>query len=117
MQRVVAAQKRDVRRETPMQEDCQNGGQATPSQIVIAKELLSQLLRSANPRDRLVLLMRADGETQAEISAELGMDVRTVRRVIDGLKQKARRDQESKPTTRIDAPQDASPPHRRTAAS
>ena len=76
------AAKRDSRRDTPLDEQLVRSSEASPSQIAMARETLSNLVRSATPRDQHILQLRLDGETQQTISEKLGVDVRTVRRVM-----------------------------------
>ena len=54
----------------------------TPSERVQADDRLAQLTAGAGPREVLVLTLLREGRTQAEIAGRLGVDERSVRRII-----------------------------------
>ncbi len=56
--------------------------QPTPSQVALADELWARLLRGRPKHYRRILELRRDGNTQEQIARKLGMNERTVRRVI-----------------------------------
>jgi RNA polymerase sigma-70 factor (ECF subfamily) len=56
--------------------------QATPSQVAIEREWWCRLLEGQSDRDRKIITLRAEGLTCKEVSTRLGIDERTVRRVI-----------------------------------
>jgi RNA polymerase sigma factor (sigma-70 family) len=92
--RRAATQKQDITRE----ERLQTGGDGderlasgdTPSQLAQAHEIYDRL-RELLPADRRVILeLKAAGYSSREIGARLGMNERTVQRVLEDLKDRAR---------------------------
>ena len=61
--------------------------QDTPSQIAVARERWNRLLDGQPEHYRQILCLRYAGETFEQIAAKVGMDERSVRKVIDKLKQ------------------------------
>jgi RNA polymerase sigma factor (sigma-70 family) len=65
---------------------CQAGGVAapepTPSQLAVAREKWDQLLEGRPPRHQHILILLRQGYTHKQIAQELGVDERTVRRVV-----------------------------------
>jgi RNA polymerase sigma-70 factor (ECF subfamily) len=61
------------------------GPDPTPSQLVVAQEKLDQLLKDHPPRYQRILILLSQGYTQVQISRELGVSERMVRRVIQKL--------------------------------
>jgi RNA polymerase sigma factor (sigma-70 family) len=59
--------------------------QPTPSQIVVAKELWDQLLEGQPAHYQQMLVLLRQGVPRDEIARELGLNERTVRRVLDKL--------------------------------
>ena len=57
----------------------------TPSQVAMAGEKWDQLVKGKPPRYQRLLLLLRQGYTQRQIADELGVDERTVRRVIRKL--------------------------------
>ncbi len=57
----------------------------TPSQIAMARERWTQLMRDQPERNRMVLRLRMQGATFSEISRELGIHEKTARKVIEQL--------------------------------
>ncbi len=92
--RRAATQKQDVTREERLgirgdQEACLAGGD-TPSQLAQANETYDRL-RDLLPEDRRVILeWKAAGYSSREIGDRLGMSERTVQRVLEDLKGRAR---------------------------
>ena len=58
---------------------------ASPSNVVDAREQLQRLLSRASQRDRRIIELRMTGKTFAEVAAELAIDERTARRAISRL--------------------------------
>jgi RNA polymerase sigma factor (sigma-70 family) len=84
-----AAQKRDIDRECSLdgsaavQVQHMYADDPRPSQIVMLEEEWQHLLESLRPRQRHILTMLRQGKKRKEIAAEIGVDERTVRRVLD----------------------------------
>ncbi len=57
----------------------------TPSENVQAGECLDQLIEGGSEREALVIALRRDGSTYAEIAARIGLTERSVRRAIDAI--------------------------------
>jgi RNA polymerase sigma-70 factor (ECF subfamily) len=57
----------------------------TPSQIAVARERLERLLANQPERHRQIIVLRYAGSTFAEIAEQVGMNERSVRKVIDNL--------------------------------
>jgi RNA polymerase sigma factor (sigma-70 family) len=55
----------------------------TPSQVVLAREQWDRLLQGQPPHSRHILLLLRQGHTVQEVARELGVNERTVRRVVD----------------------------------
>jgi RNA polymerase sigma factor (sigma-70 family) len=92
--RRAGTQKQDVRREERLEakgdaEDALAAGD-TPSQLAQANETYERL-RELLPEDRRVILeLKAAGYSCREIGERLGMSERTVQRVLENLKDRAR---------------------------
>ena len=63
---------------------------ASPSQIAIARERWSHLLKNRSPHHQEMIRMRFAGHTYQEIADQLGFDERTVRRVMERLTKECR---------------------------
>jgi len=63
--------------------------QPTPSQLAVAQEKWKQMLEGQPPRHRQILTLVRQGYTQQQIARELGVDERTVRRVVRKLASEA----------------------------
>jgi RNA polymerase sigma-70 factor (ECF subfamily) len=93
--RRAATQKQDIHRERPVQFDLVGGSQLakggeTPSQVAQARETYDRLL-DLLPEDRRVIVeLKAQGYASKEIAARLGISERTVQRVLEDLKDRAR---------------------------
>jgi len=92
--RRAGTQKQDVRREEPLEikrnkDVCLAAGD-TPSQLAQAHETYDRL-RDLLPEDRQVILeLKAAGHSCKEIGDRLGMSERTVQRVLEDLRDRAR---------------------------
>jgi RNA polymerase sigma-70 factor (ECF subfamily) len=62
---------------------------STPSEVVQAKEQWQRLLENQPPHYQRMLQLRAEGATFREIAAELGVDEKTVRRVLQRITSRA----------------------------
>jgi RNA polymerase sigma-70 factor (ECF subfamily) len=92
--RRAATQKQDVHRErrlgAPDRVEPQVAAGDTPSQLAQARETYDRL-RDLLPEDRRVILeMKAAGHSSQEIGDRLGLSERTVQRVLEDLKRRAR---------------------------
>ncbi len=61
------------------------GPDPTPSQLAVAQEKWDQLLKGRPRRYQRILIMLRQGHTQVQISQQLGIDERSVRRIIQKL--------------------------------
>lgn len=83
-----AIQKNDVNREHSLdgsaayQAGAVPGREPTPSQVAVAREEWGRLLERHTPRHRHILDLIRQGYTQQQVAQELGVDERTVRRVV-----------------------------------
>jgi RNA polymerase sigma-70 factor (ECF subfamily) len=92
--RRAASQKQDIHRESPLRfaEDGAELAAAdeTPSQVAEAREMYGRL-NDLLPEDRRVILeLKAAGFTTREIGDRLGVSERTVQRVLEDLRNRAR---------------------------
>jgi RNA polymerase sigma-70 factor (ECF subfamily) len=88
--RQLYALSRGAIREQPFQHDDEGGAQLpgrdpTPSQLAIARELWSKMLRSRSAEEREILHHRLGGQTYDDIGDLLGVSPRTARRVVGEL--------------------------------
>lgn len=90
------AAKRDVGAEKPISgsKSCPSayeldGETPSPEAVVAFVDLLEHFLKDLREKDRKILEMRLQDYTQEEIAAELGCTERTVRRVLDRIRQMA----------------------------
>lgn len=89
--RGVRAKKRDAHRELSMDDSRRfdkeglMGPDATPSHIVMSREEWTRFLSKQPPVYRKIFLLMRDGKTNVEIAAELGINERLIRRVMDRL--------------------------------
>ncbi|MGF1577875.1 MAG: RNA polymerase sigma factor [Gemmataceae bacterium] len=86
------SQKKDCRRNRPLQDAMQNlpsGTQPTPSQIVMGRETWEQLLAKQPAAYKKVLYLLRDGKDTNTIADELQVSARSVRRIIARLREKA----------------------------
>jgi RNA polymerase sigma-70 factor (ECF subfamily) len=98
--RIIAA-KRDVTRERQLHslEEPVNARASSPSQIAIAREQWQRLIEGEPVRNRDIARLRLGGATYVEISRQLGINEKTVRRVIDRLLQSYNADRQDEPDT------------------
>ncbi len=87
LRRRMETKKYNVQKESSLDSNDQDGrfvesGSHTPSQLFIAREKLAQILDGQSTQNRSIILLRIEGRSQEEIAEELGISVRTVRRVI-----------------------------------
>jgi hypothetical protein len=93
--RVVHAKKRSAERDFSMDDSHRfdkhalPGPDATPSQIVMSREEWTRFLGAQPPVYRKIFLLMRDGKTNLEISAELGISDRLIRRVMSRLTSQA----------------------------
>ena len=59
--------------------------QPSPSEVAVAEELWARLLRGLPEHHRQILELRRDGNTHQQIADRLGLNERTVRRVIGSI--------------------------------
>ncbi len=59
------------------------GAEATPSQVAVANELWDRLLQGQPSQHQKILQLRRHGNTYEEIAATLGLNEKTVRRVLN----------------------------------
>jgi RNA polymerase sigma-70 factor (ECF subfamily) len=93
--RRAASQRQDIHRESPLRNAPQEGTEfaapdETPSQVASARETFGKL-RELLPEDRRVILeLKVDGFSCREIGERLGVSERTVQRVLEDLRSRAR---------------------------
>jgi RNA polymerase sigma-70 factor (ECF subfamily) len=88
------AARRDVRREVALaaaEDDSEPDWQApdlspTPTETLLFGETLEEVLATLKERDRPILVLRLQGYTVPEISAEIGRSERTIHRVLEGVR-------------------------------
>ena len=87
----LRTEKYDVKREERLDSSvvCQQGeiinGQPTPSQVAVAREQWDQLLDGQPAYCRHILVALREGKTHAEIARELGVNEKTIRRLLRRL--------------------------------
>jgi RNA polymerase sigma factor (sigma-70 family) len=96
--RRLHAQKTNVNRERSLDDEAQTDGvlpgrEPTPSQVAIGKERWEQMTDGLPSHYRRLLDLRVAGETQEEIAKKLGVNEKTVRRVLQKVRN--RLDQEN----------------------
>jgi RNA polymerase sigma-70 factor (ECF subfamily) len=93
--RRAASQRQDIHRESPLRNVGEDGAELvapdeTPSQVVQARETYGRL-RALLPEDRRVIVeLKAAGFSCQEIGERLGVSERTVQRVLEDLRSRAR---------------------------
>jgi RNA polymerase sigma-70 factor (ECF subfamily) len=93
--RRASTQRQDIHRESPLRNAPEDGSafvapEETPSQIASARETFGRL-RELLPEDRRVILeLKAEGFSCREIGERLGVSERTVQRVLEDLRNRAR---------------------------
>jgi RNA polymerase sigma factor (sigma-70 family) len=84
-------QKHNVNRERPLdgsvaaEAEGVKARDPTPSQVAVANEEWRRLLAELPARYQRMLVLLREGHTQKEIAAELGVNEKTIRRVLDKL--------------------------------
>jgi RNA polymerase sigma-70 factor (ECF subfamily) len=92
--RRAATQRHDIKREQPLaratgKDDCLASGD-TPSQLAEANETYDRLRELLPEEQRVILEMKAEGHSSREIGDRLGVSERTVQRVLESLRARAR---------------------------
>ena len=87
----MQTQKANVNRERSLSEDASQevvvpGREPTPSQVAIEHEQWERMMGEVPSHHRPILKLRAAGETQEEIASLLGVNEKTVRRVLSKLR-------------------------------
>lgn len=87
-------QKADVGRECSLTDEAGQsvdvpGRDPTPSQVAIGHEAWEQMLADVPAEHREILELRVRGDTQDEIAGRLGVNEKTVRRVLSKLRHRA----------------------------
>lgn len=96
-----SSRKHDMRREEPLWDggatarDLEAAPVETPSQIVQAQETLERLQELVPKNRRRILELKAEGFSCREIGERLGISERTVQRLIETLRDRARDEVES----------------------
>lgn len=96
--RIISA-KHNVTHEYSLQasDEPTNSLDLTPSQVAIVREEWQRIIEGEPPRNQNIARLRLGGSTLAEISRELGINERTVRRVIDRLLRPRQTDRKNRP--------------------
>jgi RNA polymerase sigma-70 factor (ECF subfamily) len=86
----MKTQKYNINRERPLEAAAAGGGKVasrdpTPSQVAIANDEWRRLLAELPDRYHRMLVLLREGHTQKDIARELGVNEKTVRRVLDKL--------------------------------
>jgi len=85
------AQKNYCEREVPLESpSALPGREPTPSQNAIAGERLQKMIDALTPAQRRILALRRQGHTHQEIADQLGIDVKTVQRILSCLERNLR---------------------------
>jgi RNA polymerase sigma-70 factor (ECF subfamily) len=97
--RRAATQRQDIKREERLEQhtgkdDCLASGD-TPSQLAAANETYDRLRELLPEEQRVILELKAAGHSSREIGDRLGGSERTVQRVLESLKARARLGDES----------------------
>ena len=90
MRRRFQTQKYAVRREQPLADLADAPAQLksrdpTPSQFAMARERWVRLLQDQSDRDRQIIRLKLMGKTHRSIAQQLGVNEKTVKRVLDRL--------------------------------
>jgi len=92
--RRLSLERQNVQRETRLAELPPSapltGSGPTPSQIAIANERLDRLTRDPRTQVRLLVLMKLDGATHEEIADVLGVNEKTVQRLLRRIEREVR---------------------------
>jgi RNA polymerase sigma factor (sigma-70 family) len=93
--RRASTQRQDIHRESPLRNATEDGSEfvapeETPSQLASARETFGRL-QELLPEDRRVILeLKAEGFSSREIGERLGVSERTIQRVLEDLRGRAR---------------------------
>lgn len=94
VRRRMMSQKDNINRERSLDDTQRNIGTTltdradTPSQIAVANEQYELIVQGNNERDRQILSLKASGESCKSIAKKLEINERTVRRVIERVRQR-----------------------------
>jgi RNA polymerase sigma factor (sigma-70 family) len=94
----LETQKYDVKRELPLVESSAMDGEdfaargPTASQVAIAKEEWQRAQDSATPRDERIVNWLKRGQSLEAIAQEIGVSVKTIRRVLQRIQQRSKPD-------------------------
>jgi RNA polymerase sigma-70 factor (ECF subfamily) len=89
---------RDVRREVSLGAASEPAsdvlaGDPSPSEAAVLTEVVEEMLRGSEERDREIVTLHLQGYSIPEISAEVGWAERTVHRTLDRVRKRLRREQ------------------------
>ena len=87
IRRRLRQQKHNMNRERPFDSSVhyRAAGEATPSQVAIARERWCRLLEKQPPHYQEIIRLRCLGHSYREIAARVGLDDGSVRRVLRGM--------------------------------
>ncbi len=82
--RRLRTQKHNIRREIPLNSDCEQavGREPSPTDMAIARERWENLLQDQPERYREIIKLRLAGDTFVEIGKKLEIDPQTARRFL-----------------------------------
>ena len=79
------------------EDDATKSPEMSPSHVAMAREEWERLMQRQSKRDQEILVMRFGGATYVDISQRLGINERTVRKIVERLTRSSR--PESEPET------------------
>jgi RNA polymerase sigma-70 factor (ECF subfamily) len=85
---------RDLGREVPTADFETLSREPTPEEAAVLAETLEQVMRGLTAREREMVALSLQGKSMPEVSAAVGRAERTVRRVLDQVRQRLERMQE-----------------------
>lgn len=91
IRRRMESEKYNVNREQSLNGSVQDGtgqfsaSQPSPSQVAVAEELWSRMVRGKPERHQRILQLRREGNSYQQIADQVGVNEKTVRRVIQGV--------------------------------
>ena len=89
--RRLRAGKFDVHKERQIEQDAENpiftSPDPRPSQVAVAHDLLENAMRGRPPIHQQILRLRSQGYTFVEIAAQVGIDERSARRIVQGIEE------------------------------
>ncbi len=74
--------------------DTPKSREMTPSHVAMAREEWERMMQRQSQRNREIIHLRFGGATYTEISRQVGINERTVRKIVQRLTQSSRRDME-----------------------